>query len=69
MAEDYCSRCPGCGDHLIIRIDSIDCVSAKCGYTTPRRTSPEYNVEVLKHGEEPFNPPRRINHPSTKVQL
>jgi hypothetical protein len=63
MADDYTSRCPLCGDFILIRIDSIDCVSAKCGYTRPRSRVEDF-TECRKPGEPRFVPPTRFPHPN-----
>jgi hypothetical protein len=66
MPDEYCSRCPFCGDFLLIRINSIDCVNIECGYTSPRRSSPEDCVECRKVDEPRFVPPKQIKHPNVK---
>ena len=66
--NDYASRCPVCGDFLIIRINSIDCVNSVCGYVSPRKACDIENLtEVRKPGEERFVPPKRIPHPNGRT--
>jgi hypothetical protein len=63
MTDDFTCRCPLCGNHLILKTNSIDCV--ECGYSALKRSPVEDLPEVRKTGE-PFNPPRRRPHPGVK---